>query len=127
MGPFPTMLRRCRRRVGLSQSEVARKAKISPSYVSRLEREAREPPSRDVSLRLAAALGMDSAGTDALLLAAGHAPQRSTALAGRHRVLQLVADLAEDERVPVEEIEVLERQVELVRRRWQSPNPRSDE
>jgi transcriptional regulator with XRE-family HTH domain len=91
---------------------------ISASYINRIEKEERQPPSRSVVLRIAKALGLDSAMTDTLLLAAGYAPERSTLLQTEHPILGLVADILQDDRVPEEEIELLKRQIELIERRW---------
>jgi transcriptional regulator with XRE-family HTH domain len=118
MEDFSTLLERFRDRAGLSQSELARAAGISASYINRVEKEERQPPSRSVVLRIAKALGLDSAMTDTLLLAAGYAPERSTLLQTEHPILGLVADILQDDRVPEEEIELLKRQIELIERRW---------
>jgi transcriptional regulator with XRE-family HTH domain len=118
MEDFSTLLERFRDRAGLSQSELARAAGISASYINRVEKEERQPPSRSVVLRIAKALGLDSATTDTLLLAAGYAPERSTLLQTEHPILGLVVDILQDDRVPEEEIELLKRQIELIERRW---------
>jgi transcriptional regulator with XRE-family HTH domain len=118
MEDFSTLLERFRDRAGLSQSELARAAGISASYINRIEKEERQPPSRSVVLRIAKALGLDSATTDTLLLAAGYAPERSTLLQTEHPILGLVVDILQDDRVPEEEIELLKRQIELIERRW---------
>jgi transcriptional regulator with XRE-family HTH domain len=118
MEDFSTLLERFRDRAGLSQSELARAAGISASYINRIEKEERQPPSRSVVLRIAKALGLDSATTDTLLLAAGYAPERSTLLQTEHPILGQMADILQDDRVPEDEIELLKRQIELIERRW---------
>jgi len=50
---------RLRLQQGWSQSETARQAGITPSYVSQLERQFKTNPSPDVLKRLADALGVD--------------------------------------------------------------------
>jgi transcriptional regulator with XRE-family HTH domain len=126
MEDFSTLLERFRNRVGLSQSELARVAGVSASYINRVEKGERQPPSRSIVLRIAEALALDSAATDTLLLAGGYAPDRSTMLSTEHPILGLVADILQDDRVPEEEIELLKRQIELIERRWRPPDKQVD-
>lgn len=118
MEEFSVLLERYRTSDGMSQSELARKAGISPSYVNRLERNERQPPSRSVVLKIAQALGLDPTATDALLVSARYAPTRPSLMPAEHPVFRLVADIVQDDRVPEEEIELLERQIEQIKRRW---------
>jgi transcriptional regulator with XRE-family HTH domain len=79
---FPERLRWWRRRRGLSQLELAGRAEISQRHLSFLEL-GRAAPSRDMVLRLAAALSVPLRQSNGLLLAAGFAPAwRQGALAG---------------------------------------------
>jgi transcriptional regulator with XRE-family HTH domain len=57
----------------LSQSELAKRAGLDHSYISRLEND-RRAPSRDAVLRLGRVLEATPADLDRLLLAAGYAP-----------------------------------------------------
>lgn len=75
---FSQMLAQRRIACGLSQNTLAREAGIDPAYVNRLERRTSFcQPSRHVVLALADALGLDGAGADRLLYAAGSAPVRN--------------------------------------------------
>ena len=56
---------------GLSQSELARRARCTRPYVSQLEGGARQRPSRAVALRLATALGLQGEARQEFLTAAG--------------------------------------------------------
>jgi transcriptional regulator with XRE-family HTH domain len=81
-GTFGDYLRQHRKRQGLSQGQLAHKAKISQSYVSGLERGMNRQPDRDNVLALADALGVPR---QEALRAAGYAyaepfdPQAQTA------------------------------------------------
>lgn len=74
---FPLTLHRFRLRAGLSQNALAKRARINPAYVNRMEH-ARETapvlPSRKVVLRLADALEISGIEQDRLLIAAGLCP-----------------------------------------------------
>ena len=70
---FGSRLRWWRQRRGRSQLDLAGEADTSQRHVSFLEA-GRTGPSRDMVLRLAAALGVPLRQQNALLLAAGHAP-----------------------------------------------------
>src|SRR5207244_4178861 len=78
---FADRLRGWRAQRGLSQLELAGEAEISQRHLSFLEL-GRAAPSRDMVLRLAAALDLPLRQQNALLLAAGFAPLwRETRLA----------------------------------------------
>jgi transcriptional regulator with XRE-family HTH domain len=126
MEDFSTLLERFRIHAGLSQSELARAANISASYINRVEKGERQPPSRAVVLRIAEVLGLDSAATDTFLLAGGYAPERPALLPREHPILGLIADILQDDRVPEEEIELLKRQIELIERRWRQSDQEAD-
>lgn len=70
---FPAVLRAHRRRAGRSQLQTALAAGISQRHLSFLE-SGRARPGRGVVLALSAALGLDVARQNQLLLAAGFAP-----------------------------------------------------
>jgi len=70
---FASTLRAWRRRRGLSQMALAARAGISPRHLGFLE-VARAAPSRDMVMRLAAALYIPLRQQNTLLLAAGFAP-----------------------------------------------------
>lgn len=69
-GLFPALIRHWRGRRGLSQLDLALNADVSPRHVSFLET-GRAQPSREMILRLAAALGVPLRDQNALLTAAG--------------------------------------------------------
>jgi len=75
---FPATLRGHRRRVGRSQLQTALVAGISQRHLSFLE-SGRARPGRGVVLALSAALGLDVARQNQLLLAAGFAPEYDAA------------------------------------------------
>jgi transcriptional regulator with XRE-family HTH domain len=72
MNRFGELLLIARRRTNLSQLELAKKVDVDDSYISRLERGVFSPPSREVAVRLADALGINEKDARlAFLLAAG--------------------------------------------------------
>src|SRR5512132_1846127 len=78
---FPARLRWWRERRGLSQLALATTAEVSQRHLSFLE-VGRTAPSREMVLRLGAALDLPLRQQNALLLAAGFAPAwRESALA----------------------------------------------
>lgn len=74
-GEFGSLLKRKRTAAGLSQSALAKAARISPSHLNRIEKGDRNPPPADKVLQIASALRLSPAETDQLLVAAGYAPR----------------------------------------------------
>lgn len=66
-----SMIAASRKKASLSLRELARRAKISPSHLSRIENGNREKPSAQLVARLARALKADA---DALYVASGRLP-----------------------------------------------------
>jgi transcriptional regulator with XRE-family HTH domain len=74
MNRFGAHLRAARTRVKLSQNKLAKMIDVDDSYISKMETGAFPPPSRDVALKLADALGIsEKADRLAFLLDAGAA------------------------------------------------------
>lgn len=96
---FPTLFGALRRRSGLSQNALARKAGASPSTINNLESGERHP-TRDLTLALARSLDLPPAETDALLVAARHAPTLTDRLPPTDPELRLVAEILADETLP---------------------------
>jgi transcriptional regulator with XRE-family HTH domain len=72
MNRFSELLLIARKRAKLSQLELAKKVDVDDSYISRMERGVFSPPSREVAVRLADALGINEKDARlAFLLAAG--------------------------------------------------------
>lgn len=88
---FGALLGHYRRRAGLSQNALAKRAEIPASYVCRLESGVRGAPSMSYVLALSRALGLTPADEDGLLISAGYIPDRLAAL---WPVDPLVAELA---------------------------------
>jgi transcriptional regulator with XRE-family HTH domain len=72
---FGEILRRLRKSAGLLQRQVAEKAGMDPSVLSRLETGQYRPPDRSTVLGLARAMNLSLHQTDDLLAAAGHPPE----------------------------------------------------
>ncbi|MBA2448862.1 MAG: helix-turn-helix domain-containing protein [Chloroflexi bacterium] len=118
---FGALLRAFRRRVGLSQNQLARRADIDPAYVNRLENapdDSTSLPRRRIVVALAEVLELDLADTDALLVASGLCPQSVVELGGWEPSLGLVAQvlanaaLTEDERTQFRQL------IDIAARRW---------
>jgi transcriptional regulator with XRE-family HTH domain len=76
MNRFGELLLTGRKRAKLSQLELAKKVDVDDSYISRMERGVYSPPSREVAVRLADALGINEEDARfAFLLAAGVASE----------------------------------------------------
>jgi transcriptional regulator with XRE-family HTH domain len=118
---FAALLRRYRERADLSCNELARAVGVDPSYISRLERNEREPPRRRVVDGLAAALRLDLVDQDRLLVSAGYAPATVAALGHWDSTLQAVADVLTDHDISREELEDFRRVIQLVAERWRRP------
>jgi transcriptional regulator with XRE-family HTH domain len=58
MSRFGELLREARRRVGLTQKELGKNVDVSDAYICKMERGVFPPPSREVALKLAEALGI---------------------------------------------------------------------
>lgn len=98
---FGATLRRLREAGRTSQSRLAERAGFDHSYVSRLECGARTP-TREAAVQLAEALGLDHAGQDSLLAAAGFLPRDvGSLLAGEPEVVE-VLNLLRDETIPAD-------------------------
>jgi transcriptional regulator with XRE-family HTH domain len=73
---FGQLLRQFRKRAGISQRQLAERADIDTSYISKLESGERVVSSRDLALELSAILNLTPEETDLWLLAAGYASPR---------------------------------------------------
>lgn len=77
MNRFGELLFIARKRARFSQLALAKRVDVDDSYISRMERGVFTPPSREVAVRLADALGIsDKKERFAFLLAAGVATER---------------------------------------------------
>jgi transcriptional regulator with XRE-family HTH domain len=118
MRDFAGLLRKLRTEANLSQNALARKARVDPSYIHRIEKGERQPPSVSVIRDIAKALQLNESGTNQLLLSAGYAPVTAiTSGPATHPGLQLVSDFLGDESVPPEERDLVERELELLEQR----------
>ena len=78
---FGPRIRELRTRAGMSQSGLAAKADIDPTYLSKIESGTKHPPSRKIILRLACALNVDG---KELLALAGRIPPNGNIKASGH-------------------------------------------
>ncbi|MCL4543613.1 MAG: helix-turn-helix domain-containing protein [Chloroflexi bacterium] len=92
MRGFPDLLHTFRERAGLSQNALARAVDINPGTINRLETGERAPTGREQVLQLAAGIGLGPADTNALVAAAGFAPQAYDTVGLDHPLLLAVAE-----------------------------------
>ncbi|MCL4546084.1 MAG: helix-turn-helix domain-containing protein [Chloroflexi bacterium] len=92
MHGFPDLLHTFRERAGLSQNALARAVDINPGTINRLETGERAPTGREQVLQLAAGIGLGPVDTNALVTAAGFAPQAYDAVGLDHPLLLAVAE-----------------------------------
>ena len=115
---FGAALATARQAAGLSQHALARAAGIDASYVNRLERGERQAPDAATIGRLAEALQLDQAGTDALMVAGGGLPAVLARLGPLDPTILLLADILSDVAIPQQERADVRRIIALLVRRW---------
>jgi transcriptional regulator with XRE-family HTH domain len=121
--------------IGISLNELARRARVDPAYIHRIESRgptsrasrlasgapgAQRPPlpRRAVVLGIAAALGSDARQTDQLLALAGHTPTALLELGGWDATLANVAELLADPTVSGPAKAEFREVVRILSRRW---------
>ena len=115
MNDFAELLRRLRLEADLSQNALAKKTGVDPSYINRIERGERQPPSVGVIHDIARALELDEFSTNQLLLSAGYAPIIATnPQPATHPGLQLLNDFLSDEGISPEDRDFIERDIDLL-------------
>lgn len=99
---FGQTLTRLRTAQRLSQNQLAQRAGLNHSYISRLESGGRGDPSRVVVEQFVGALGLDASGRDAdeLRMAAGFLPVDPAHLLTGETSLAKLAALLEDTHLP---------------------------
>ncbi len=108
MDEFQEKLAALRKVVGISQSELARRVGLSPSYIHRLENGERRPTSRDVVLNFAQALDLDGTMRDELLLSGGFAREADRNPEPEHRLQGLTREFVRCDNVTARDIDTIE-------------------
>jgi transcriptional regulator with XRE-family HTH domain len=113
---FGQTLTRLRTAQRLSQNQLAQRAGLNHSYISRLESGGRGDPSRIVVEQFVGALGLDPAGRDAddLRMAAGFLPIDPAHLLTGETSLAKLAALLEESRLPEPSRATLRRMLALL-------------
>ncbi len=113
---FGQTLTRLRTTQRLSQNQLAQRAGLNHSYISRLESGGRGDPSRVVVEQFVGALGLDPAGRDAddLRMAAGFLPIDPAHLLTGETSLAKLAALLEETRLPEPSRATLRRMLALL-------------
>ena len=115
MNDFAQLLRKLRLEAGLSQNALAKKTKVDPSYINRIERGERQPPSVDVIRDIARVLDLDEFVTNQLLLSAGYAPVTTISpQTVTHPGLTRLNEFLSDTNIPPEDRDLLERDLDLL-------------
>src|ERR1700704_1847633 len=118
---FGATVHALRLQVGISLNELARRARVDPAYIHRIEsRGSQRPPlpRRPVVVAIAAALGSDAHQTDQLLALAGHTPGALLELGGWDATLASVAELLADPSVSGPAKAEFREVVRILARRW---------
>lgn len=133
MSTFGFLLKTYRERAGLSQNELAVKAGLSPSTISRVESGSRGPlGKRKQILALAKALGLQQADIDALLSAADLAPSTAPELSLHprdetlYRIAQELETLRSDPQLSPAQVRFVEESLLLVLRGARAALPAVD-
>ena len=113
---FGQALARLRLAQRLSQNQLAQRAGLNHSYISRLESGGRGDPSRQVVEQFVGALGLDPSGrdADALRMAAGFLPVDAAHLLTGETALAKLAALLEDTHLPDNSRATLRRMLALL-------------
>lgn len=115
MNSFAELLQRLRLKAGLSQNALAKKAGVDPSYINRIEKGERQPPSLSVVHDIARALDLEEFSTNQLLLSAGYAPATTAnPQLVAHPRLQFLGDFLSDDSIPPEDRDLIERDLDLL-------------
>ena len=114
---FGAVLRTLRERAHLSQSAVARRAGLDPSFVNRLESGQRSAE-RSIAERLATALDLEPADADRLLAAGGHLPSLFARVGLQDPTLQIVVRILGDEKLPPNDRDDFREIIRLIGQRW---------
>lgn len=133
MGTFGILLKNYRTRAALSQSDLAIKAGLSASTISRLESGSRSPLHRRRQvLTLARVLGLEQGETDALLSAADLAPSTAPELSLHprdetlYRIAQELESLRSDPQISLAQVRFVEETLLLVLRGARAALPGAD-
>jgi transcriptional regulator with XRE-family HTH domain len=133
MGTFGILLKNYRTRAALSQADLAVKAGLSASTISRLEGGTRSPLHRRRQvLALARALGLEQGETDALLSAADLAPSTAPELSLHprdetlYRIAQELESLRRDSQIAPAQVRFVEETLLLVLRGARAALPATD-
>lgn len=114
---FGSLLRSFRERAGLSQSALARRAGLDPSFVNRLESGQRSAE-RAVAEKLVEALALGPPDADALLAAGGYLPSSLSRLWLRDPTLRTIAQILTDDRLSEADRDDFRRVIALLAKRW---------
>jgi len=120
---FGAVLRTLREDARLSQSALARRAKLDASFVNRLE-SGKRSADRGVVEALAQALELNDADTDRLLAAGGYVPSIFARVGLSDPTLQLVARILADETLSAVDRAEFRQVVEAIGRRWRTGEAR---
>jgi len=120
------LLRAYRERTGRPRNALAQEVGINPSYLTRLEQGAREPPRPAVVEALAHALRLSMVEHNRLLVAAGYTPLSVAQLGTWTDTLQAVVDVLNDDELSPVEREEFGMVVEKIAARWRGMGPRTE-
>lgn len=116
---FRQLLRQIRRERGLSQSKLAADCGVSRSYLTRLEKGSRNPPSKPILERIAEALELGEVEQRELFVSAGYSPPQvsSPQIEDALSMLTAVQNILDDPRASDDDIQAIVASINSLRRR----------
>lgn len=111
----------------LSQRELAEKAGLHASDISRYESHERHPPRREIVVNLGMALELAFEDRNELLVLAGYAPITIEETERVHPTVHSLIDVLDSNQVPEVEKDLLTRQIHQIQARYMQRRGREDE
>ncbi len=115
---FAEKLRFFREKKGLSQNALAKIAEINTSYLNRLESGKREPPKKEIIMRLSEGMGLTDQEQDELLMEAGHLPMAIDKFWLDDPTIKQVLSVLQNESLKQNDIKEFRQVIDLIVRKW---------
>lgn len=121
---FAELVKAHRRRLSLSQNELARRAAIDPAYINRMEHprdHLQVIPSRRVVEAIVGALSLDEADGDRLLVAASYCPASVLEVGSWDQTMVTVIDVLRDPDLTAQDRSEFRQVIQVLASRWRRP------
>jgi transcriptional regulator with XRE-family HTH domain len=120
---FGALVKGLRLRAGFSMNDLARRTRIDPAYLHRIEHAPADRPvvpGRRIVVALCEALGLERRHLDDLLARAGYCPESVAELGGWDSALAEVAEVLGNRALPAEDKAEFREVLRLVAHRWRA-------